>query len=147
MAVLCMACSTGDDTVEFASVTELVAHEKGGHANLPKKELPPSPPVTPSATEIKAMEGKGQTVVPATGQTQLIPENPPPIKPLELEYRWTGQCKACNSEPRTILITLEDKQVCVAFCVNCNKELSQQPVVPIAKQIKPIIVITSKKKA
>lgn len=136
MSVVCIQCTTSEDEVAFNTLAELVAHEKGGHQNRPKKELPPSPPVTPSATELKEMKAKGETIVPQAGQTQLIPEKAEPIKPLELQYRWSGVHAQCNTEPRTIEVNLGDNKIAVvAFCFNCNQKLGQLEVPEIPRRL------------
>lgn len=136
MSVVCIQCTTSEDEVAFNTLAELVAHEKGGHQNRPKKELPPSPPVTPSATELKEMKAKG---VPATTENikAIVENNPiPPFKPLELQYRWTGVHFVCGTEPRTIEVNLGDNKIAVvAFCFNCNQKLGQLEVPEIPRRL------------
>lgn len=133
MQTLCIPCSSSEDTVEFPTVADYVAHVRGNHKTRPEKVLPP--PVKPpslSATELKALSEasqKGvQSVVSPVKEEKAVP------LPLVLEYTYGGQCPACMSEPRTIMVSVGDKSVCVAFCTNCNKELKQQEVISIEKQ-------------
>ena len=129
--MICISCN-----VEFDSVQEYVSHERGGHKSRPQKELPPSPPVTPSATELKALEEKGKKL--ANSQGQLIEENkvitPPKQEPLELKYVWTGVHAVCNSSPKTIMLHVGESEFAVAFCINCDKELEKREVIPLEKQ-------------
>lgn len=129
MSVICIKCSAGQDTVEFDSVKELVAHEKAGHVSRPKRGLPPSPPTTPSATELKAL-GK----VPKGVTAQVLEREEKPVqKPLELQYRWLGIHSVCNTEVKTIAVDIGEKQTVIAYCVPCDLKLGQQTVLPIPK--------------
>lgn len=131
--MLCIACTVGDDIVEFPTVADYVAHTKGGHISRPVKVVPP--PVKPpslSATELKAQQ-EGTQKVTESSQTRETEAKTTPL-PLVLEYTYKGQCSLCMSEPRTIMVSVGDKTVAVCFCTNCNKELKQQQVIAIEKQ-------------
>lgn len=136
MSVVCTQCTTSEESIEFDSLADFVSHQRGGHISRPPKPTPPPvKPVTPSATELKAMKEKAQYNVPIEGQTQLIPEDPPPLKPLNLEYRWTGQHK-CGTEPRTIEVNLgNEKLAIVAFCFGCNETIGQLEVPEIPRRL------------
>lgn len=54
--------------------------------------------------------------------------------PIELNYKYSGQCPTCHSQVTTIEVGLEEKNAVTAFCVPCNKTLQQKLVVPISKQ-------------
>lgn len=141
MSALCLRCSGREESVEFATIRELVEHERGGHRTRPpKKELPPAKPVTPSATELAAMKEKleqqPKLEVPIGIQAQTV-VNSSAIKPLELQYKWVGIHKDCNMEVKTIEVDLEDKVAIIAYCVNCDQKLQQEKVIPISQQIKP----------
>lgn len=128
MSFLCVQCSTSDDSVEFNSVQELKAHENGGHRNRPKKELPPSPPVVPSATEKKTT---------ALGEVVEYEKTPPIVihnKPLMLIYKWIGSCPVCNTEVKTIEVELGEKNIEIAFCIHCDEKILQQEVIPLPKK-------------
>lgn len=128
-----MRCSNSEDSVEFDTIAELVQHEKGGHQSRPKKELPLSKPVEPSATELKAMEEAKKL-----GEIIEYDKESPPIiiKPLELQYKWTGIHAPCNTEPRTIEVGIGDFMVAVvAFCFNCNEKLGQLEVPEIETKL------------
>lgn len=84
MAFLCVRCSTDEDSIEFDTIKELKEHEMGGHKSRPKKELPPSKPVEPSATE-KLEEKKPEKVEPVIE-----------IKPLVLTYKCLQSCPAIS---------------------------------------------------
>lgn len=124
MNILCVRCSTEEDEVSFPSLKDLKEHEQGGHKSRIKKELPPSPPVEPSATEKEAPKG---AVVEYEGTPPMI------VKPLVLTYRWDGSCPVCNTEVKTIDVDLGEEWVVVAFCIACNKKLKQQEVLPLPK--------------
>jgi hypothetical protein len=135
-SMLCVACTVGDDVVEFPSVAEYIAHEKGGHISRPKKDLPPSPPVTPSATELKAMAEQVQTAPPSQGGSLEHGTNPSPsIKPLYITYRWIGVHPPCNTEVKTIEVDVDDKSLLVAYCMHCDLKLEQARLIPVKAQL------------
>lgn len=134
-AMICITCSTSEDSVEFPSVADYVAHTRTGHRSRPEKILPPSKPVTPSATELKDMENVTKAPVsPVTEQkgteTLLV------VKPLQLQYKWTGVHKTCNSEIKTIEIPLGSKVVVVAYCLHCDLHVEQREVPKIVTSLK-----------
>lgn len=135
---LCVACSTSDTSVEFDSVADLMAHSKGGHMSRPAKPLPPPrKPVKPSATELKETEEKGTKVISTThGEVIEHPKDTTVVivKPLELRYKWTGTHPQCDSTPRTIEAQVEDGVIVIAYCMNCDKQLSQMKVPAIPKK-------------
>lgn len=135
---LCLICTTSEDEVDFPTVRELVEHQKGGHKTRPKKELPPPvKPVTPSATELKAMQEKGEQDLLKAGLIKPDKQTQPIIqKPLELQYKWSGVHAGCNTEVKTIEVIVGEALVVVAFCSACNVQLNQQTVIPIEKQLK-----------
>lgn len=132
---LCISCTVGDEEVDFPTVKELIEHQKGGHQTRPKKELPPSKPVTPSATELKAMEEKLANPKNVPIKYESISVVSAKQIPLELKYVWTGVHALCGSEPKTIEVDLSEERVAVlAFCFSCNEKLSQQEVLKISSQ-------------
>ena len=135
---LCLACSNNDQSIEFDTVAELVSHTKGGHKSRPAAKLPaPRKPVTPSATEIAGTTKVKQDPQNMPEVSEAPPSPPPPPKPLSLHYKWLGVHAACGSEPRTILVPTEANSfVCVAFCVNCDKQLEDRlvPAIPNPKK-------------
>lgn len=136
MSALCPNCSTGDESVEFESVRDLVAHMKSGHMTRPEKKLRPNPkPVTLSTTELRALEETKQNTPQVTTTSVASPASAAlVVKPLELQYRWIGVHAACNSEPKTIEVDLADTTIVVAFCMNCNEKLMQREVPKLTKQ-------------
>ena len=127
--MICISCN-----VEFDSVQEYVSHERGGHKSRPQKELPPSPPLTPSATELKALEEKLADPKNVPIEYESIKITPPKQEPLELKYVWTGVHAVCNSSPKTIMLHVGESEFAVAFCINCDKELEKREVIPLEKQ-------------
>ena len=134
MAVVCIQCTTSEESVEFDSLADLVHHQRGGHISRPPKPTPPPvEPVKPSATELKAMRDKGD-VTPPAGLT--LPTQPVVVKPLELKYKWEGVHPACNTEVRTIEVNLGAEYIAVvAFCFNCNEKLGQLEVPEIPRRL------------
>ena len=134
MSFLCVRCSTSEDEVSFDTVKELKEHESGGHRTKPKKELPPSPPLTLSATEkIKEEDLK------ATPEKLIMPESIAQelVKPLLLAYKWIGACPTCRTEVKTIEVELGEKNIIIGWCVHCDRKLKQQEVVPIVNKETP----------
>lgn len=128
---ICMECSVGDNIVEFPTMRELVAHKNSGHRIPPPvKELPPSQPKGPSATE--------KTVVPEIKKSDVASEvvHSSEKVPLELVYKWQGRHNVCNSEVKTITVDLGKTHAIIAYCLNCDRNIMQRMVIPIAKQPK-----------
>lgn len=132
MSALCPSCSTGDESVEFDTVAELVKHAKEGHRSRPPRKLAPPKPVTPSATEQVASRASHD--VDKTVHAAVAEAKPVKPRPLVLRYQWTGQCPDCGSEPRTIEVDIDKETVtAVAFCFGCNKQLSDKRVAKIPR--------------
>lgn len=134
MSALCPVCSTGDESIEFPTVRALFEHEQSGHVSRPEKKLPlPRKPVTPSATEKNVSSLPDTQVKSKEGNVNEVSI----VKPLELHYRWVGVHAACNSEPKTIEVIIDEEHVAaVAFCVSCNLQLQQKIVVKIPEDNK-----------
>lgn len=65
------------------------------------------------------------------------PVPPPPVtvaKPIQLKYKYEGQCPTCKGDVVTIEIDLDEKNAVSAYCVACDKKIAQKLVTPIAKQ-------------
>lgn len=128
MAVVCIACTIGDDVVELPNMLELKKHEMLGHPR-PEKILPVDPRGDhPSATELKAQKEK-----PTKPQVDKPTEEVKPI-PLSLQYQWTGQCEKCRDTVKTIEVEVGSKLIVIAYCVRDNVKLAQEEVLPINKQ-------------
>lgn len=115
---ICIRCSNSEHTIEFATIKEYIEHEKSGHQIMPK------------VTQIVANEIK----------EEKKKENPPvvqplspsePIKPIELSYKFTGQCPNCKNDVRTIEVYAGTMLICTAYCNSCDKTLKQQEVLPL----------------
>ena len=128
-SMICMQCTVGNDVVEFPMISDYLEHTKGGHVSRPKKILPPSKPVTPSATELKAMQEGSQKVIESAKRP--LKEEKRLLVPIYLEYHFTGQCPQCFTDVRTIKIEVGKKWIMNAICVNCNRTLYQASVAPI----------------
>ncbi len=133
--MLCLVCSNSDESVEFPTVKDFIEHEKTGHVSRPVKPLPlPIKEVKPSLTEqragMKDKPAEGATPVPPT-----VPEKPVEVPPLRLEYKWIGRHKDCNTEVKTIQVDLGKKAMVIAYCINCDRKLEQEEVIPIKEQI------------
>lgn len=135
-SMICISCSTSDDSVEFPTIADLVAHTKGGHVSRPEKVLPPSRPVTPSATELKDMkEATKSPISPVKDEKGM--DVLPVIKPLELQYKWTGIHAPCNSEPKTLEISMGDHTfMMVAYCIPCDVKITEMRVAGLNSQEK-----------
>lgn len=143
---MCVVCTNGDDVVEFPSVAEYIAHEKGGHVTRPVKVLPPSVDRGPSATEMAAALPADEASPAAPSQPQKAEENVESMQvaPLKLEYKWTGICKVCLTEVKTIIVDIDAKVMVVAYCIPCDKKLEQETVIPIEQQIRPKYLLVPK---
>lgn len=107
MAFICPKCSNKKRTVEFPSLKQLNAHNKGGH------KLP---------SWVKDKEG--------------VPEGEKPImKPIELHYKYKGSCPKCGRAVETLLFEIGSKETksfwAVAYCMNCREKKAERKVVPI----------------
>ena len=106
MTSICSVCSTGENLVEFNTVKELSDHIKGGHKS-----------------------GKKPAVEPVVIKQE-------PAKPIELRYKFEGQCPKCNKEIDTITVDLGESEQQIAYCTNCRLQHKQIRVIPISKQFK-----------
>lgn len=147
--MLCIACTVGDDIVEFPTVADYVTHTKGGHISRPvKTPPPPTKPPSLSATELKAQQEGTQKVTELP--TSPVTDDTPLVKPLLLTYKWTGVHQPCNTEPKTIALDLAEGQVgIIAYCFHCDKKLAQLnvPILPQLTSQKMLIPKTSKKRS
>jgi len=107
---------------EFVTLQELVNHQKDPLAvhGLGKSDL--------LTTRASVADGFPREIisVPAATKREAIP--------IQLEYKFIGECVTCYQPVLTIEIELPDKNALTAFCVNCNKKLSQKLVTPIKDQ-------------
>lgn len=129
MASFCEICTTVDDEIAFLSAKQLFAHKKSGHRlfdGLIRKELPPSRPVTPSATELKQQER--EKVNESIFESVLEPQKPQPQKPITLTYRYEG-IDVCGNAVKTFEMDIETKHFVVAYCVACDKQLVSREVI------------------
>ena len=132
--VVCIACSTRDESVEFPNMMELKKHEMLGHTTRWEKPLPVDPRGDhPSATELKKERDKPRT------EDKHKPDKPDnqtrQSEPLHLEYKYEGECPQCHDKVKTIEVDVGEHSLIVAYCVRDDKKLLQQTVIPIANQL------------
>lgn len=130
MAFMCLGCTTPEDEISFDTLKELKVHEMTGHPR-PERELPPSPPVTPSKTELAGTTGNVPTVVEAPPPVDVQA----PLMPLRLQYKWEGQCEKCRENVKTIEVDLGEKNMIIAYCPRDDTKWEQEMVIPIKEQI------------
>lgn len=134
--MLCTVCSTEENVVEFPHIKAFIDHERSGHKTRPPKKKQQPPKNYPSATEMKAIKEKGQ--IPGRFSVALEKSAPapppPPIKIIKLKYAFEGECPDCRTPIKTLKVSFESKDAIIGFCINCNKELLKQFVIPINKQ-------------
>lgn len=117
---ICLICSNEEiGDVIFPSMPELIAHQRGGHKNMPKvqkKEAPPPAQVAPAV---------------------VTPAPPSKVrKPIVLVYKYEGTCPDCDGRLDTINVDLKNhKLMVIAYCPFCKKQFTQKEVVPIDQQI------------
>jgi len=120
MEITCMKEGCGNT---FRSPEELRQHIIEAHINKRREEFGKpavKPKKKPVVEEVKA-----------PAEPEPVSK---PIPPIILEYKYKGACQVCNMEVATVLIDVQDKQVAVAFCKNCEQQLHQQTVIPIIQQ-------------
>lgn len=107
-----MNCNNPDGSpLEFLTVKELSEHVKSGHKIMPQLKENPSPNPVQSSSPPK-----------------------PELKPIQLGYKYSGNCKDCGREVETIILDINKKeQKAVAYCIHCRKECTQESVVPISQ--------------
>jgi len=68
--------------------------------------------------------------------TEELPElAKPQPQPIQLTYKYIGTCSFCKGEVETIELDVGVKikeHVCLAWCNNCKKKLSQRKVVKLS---------------
>lgn len=104
MSFICTECTTSNIIVEFPTLKELDAHIKGGHMNLPE-------------------------IIEKAQKKEDLPK--PELKPIVLNYKFTGNCPECNSEVETIMINLGEKLVACAVCPFCKVQRMTKEVVSL----------------
>ena len=121
LKALCIQC-TGEEDVVFPTVRELNEHIKSGHTIMPKIEAgkPSNPPKSPDN--------------PPSGFP--VPEK----QPINLVYKFLGNCEICNNPVDTIKVELGDKNMMIAYCPTDKKQWLSQEVIPIEKQISKIYI-------
>lgn len=70
------------------------------------------------------------TEVPAVENVPLVPAK---LEPIELIYKYTGQCEKCGNHVDTLFIDAPSeaktkKQFVLAFCMTCKKQLDKRNV-------------------
>lgn len=109
MAFVCIKCSKEGRTVDFPTLKQLDDHNKGGH------KLP------------SWVKDKGN----------IPEEEKPKLKPIELNYKYSGSCPDCGREVDTLMFDIGEKDKkglwAVAFCTDCRKKVKELPVLPIKK--------------
>ena len=116
MRFLCNECTQPGRIIDFPTLKDLSVHIKGGHANLPEDFVEP-----------EAGEDRPKTA------TSLERPKPKPPEPPKLVYKYVGNCD-CGRELETIEVKLGEKDMQIAYCSSCKKQLMQQDVVPIERK-------------
>jgi hypothetical protein len=109
---ICIQCD-----LEFPTVKELDKHIKSGHKIKPSDWKPPIKRIT-----LDDIEKKKEKSV----EKKVIKEEKP--KPIELTYKYIGQCPECRGEVDTIMMEVGKSTRAIAYCVNCRKKLSEKKV-------------------
>lgn len=122
---------------------EALGMEKAKEQNIPKdvpvvpldKNAPPSAEFEEIA---KMMDQKPKTnhVVPNQSPISVpsaqIKKEP---KPIELKYRYEGDCERCNTPVRTIMVEVNARLFAIAYCL-IHEEVKQTEVRPILNSMK-----------
>jgi len=119
----------GDESTN--SPEELKQHMLN-HSQQRRQDLKISKKVTDEVDNPKPEKPVEKPVVAPTP----IPEKISPPTPIELVYKYIGQCSACRREVATMEIEVEKQLFMIAFCGNCNKKLKDMPVIPVGDQFK-----------
>lgn len=119
---------------------EAIAVEK----NIPNQQAPivldKEAPPTESFMEVAKMLDKKpepkkdppvSSIVADTPMVKLEQE----VKPIKLEYKYSGQCKDCRGEVATLVVKVKGQTVAVAFC-NSHGQLAEQEVDDLDKKYK-----------
>lgn len=122
MAILCSICTSQGNTVEFNTLKELSAHNKGGHQTkgaeskpaVSKKEQQPVKPVKEEPKEPKE------------------PEEPIYNLPI-LEYKYLGLCKL-GHQIETIRVEAGEYDLQIAYCSECKEKITQEYVMSLEAQ-------------
>lgn len=108
-------CNLCTDLIEFNSLLELRTHMQTAHSSEEGKPMPKEThrPVNKTPDQPKS------TRVPI---------------PLNLQYKFIGECPTCFQAVDTIEIELPNENAVTAYCVSCKNKIMQMFVIPIHKQ-------------
>lgn len=114
--------------MEFPSAQMLSDHIKGGHTTKPDGWEKPK---RIKLSDIPKDSLPVEVVVP-TNNAPIVS-----IKPIELEYKFSGDCSDCKNPIDTIIVGITlSQQTAVAYCSHCKKQFKQVSVIPITQQLK-----------
>ena len=127
MNFICTPCNQS-----FPSLEALEAHEKAGHAtkgeSLANNQINPEFAETLKMIE-EAEKKKREAIASGADPKQLAPDGtvlkmpePPKPKPIQLTYKFIGNCD-CGAEPKTLVISKQVGLTVIAYCLKDDKQL------------------------
>lgn len=117
------------DNQSFTSLEALEEHEKSGHTiKGTSTTTPMDPQFAETLRQIQEAEKTKKNQVPVPMRTDLPT---PTIKPVQLTYKFTGNCDKCSKEPSTLMIETPDGLYATAFCVSDNIQLKSIKVLKL----------------
>lgn len=125
MSAICIQCTTSEKELVFATVKELVEHQRSGHRIIPKivetplKNETEKPPEVPKTVDKK--------------EDGLVDQPKKEVKPIILKYKYEGT-HDCGNGLDTIEVSVGEKAHMVAYCPVCKVQITSQEVIPIEKQ-------------
>lgn len=144
MKIICMVCPPGSPEIPEAKYQQHMASVHGGsqavakaiEQNTPKiinRDDPPPPDFMEIAKMMDSKPSQPETPVAKPEPTVVSgkqQQGEQEIKPLQLKYKWDGNCPTCNSPVRTIVLKANGKTIAVAYCLT-HEEVEQREVYPL----------------
>lgn len=144
--IICVVCGNEFSEMEYPTHMQK-AHPSGqagsiaAQRNIPKQapvDLPPGvsaadlpdPDFLATIAEMEKEAAKPQKpVLPQPTKSQGIVDNSPPRpvtekKPIELKYKYEGDCPQCGNPVRTIMLEVNKRLFAVAYCLT-HEEIKQ----------------------
>lgn len=145
MKIICISCDQ-----YFPTPEALLAHEQSGHtlagtimnsnpAPIMNKDFDAT--LQQIAEDKKRKEEEIKRLQEVHEKKSQEPEKPKVVKPLELTYKFIGNCD-CGSEPKTIMVDVGEGYYATAYCIPEDKQLQSIKVEKLEKIPVPKFITT-----
>lgn len=120
------------------STSKALAKDKAIKQNVPRsvpigKDIPPTDEFMEVAKQIDLKPPIVRSEVSTSPPVHSSGTQQQEVKPLELKYKWEGDCPKCNGEITTLEVPIEDNLIAIAYCIRDRKQVEYKKVIPLNK--------------